>query len=291
MILVISLSELNLILQKPITIDKNSSLSHVISELLKNNISRLIVTDENSPIGIITEKDIGLFLLNDETEKNLDDIPVSQIMNTITSVLDSVDIKACVEIMLDKQIGSLGVSSNNDGLIGIITKTDIIKHYAQTSAGKHKVGDVMTISYLSMNSDHFLSDVVSKMIDEKISRVFLKNENNDPEGIMTFRDLFHIALEQGNSDVVLDNSDQSISVVFTRKGFLSDSGFGNTIKAKDVMTKNFESVDFEDDLIVACNAMVQNRINGVGVRINGKLGGVVSKTDILKAIYIDNNSE
>jgi CBS-domain-containing membrane protein len=29
----------------------------------------------------------------------------------------------------------------------------------------------------------------------------------------------------------------------------------------------------------------------VGVRINGKLGGVVSKTDILKAIYIDNKSK
>jgi len=287
---VILLSELNSILKKPITTEKNSSLSHVISELLKHNISRLIVVDENSPVGIITEKDIGLFLLNDETEKNLDDVPASQIMNPITSVLDSVDIKACVEIMLDKKIGSLGVSSNEDGLIGIITKTDIMKHYAQTSAGKHKVGDVMTISYLSMNSDHFLRDVVSKMVDEKISRVFLKNENNDPEGIMTFRDLFHVALEQGNSDSVLDNSDQSISVVFTRKGFLSDSGFGNTIKAKDIMTKNFESVDFEDDLIVACNAMVKNRINGVGVRINGKLGGVVSKTDILKAIYIDNNS-
>ena len=78
----ILLSELNSILQKPITTDKNSSLSHVISELLKNNISRLIVTDENSPVGIITEKDIGLFLLNDETEKNLDDIPASQIMNS-----------------------------------------------------------------------------------------------------------------------------------------------------------------------------------------------------------------
>ncbi|MDH3765953.1 MAG: CBS domain-containing protein, partial [Nitrosopumilus sp.] len=111
-----------------------------------------------------------------------------------------------------------------------------------------------------------------------------------PQGIMTFRDLFHIALEQGNSDSVLDNSDQAISVIFTRKGFLSNSGFGNTIQAKDVMTNSFESVDFEEDLIVACEEMVQNRINGVGVRINGKLGGVVSKTDILKAIYIDNDS-
>jgi len=285
------MSDLNSILKKPLTTEKNSSLSHVISELLKQNISRLVVTDENLPVGIITEKDIGLFLLNDDTEKNLDDIPVSQIMNKITSVLDSVNIKGCVEIMLEKGIGSLGVTSNKDGLIGIITKTDIAQHYAQNHAGMHKVGDIMTISYLSMNSDNFLSDVVSKMIEEKISRIFLKNEQNDPEGILTFRDLFHIALEQGNLDSVLDNADQSISVVFTRKGFLSDSGFGNTIKAKDVMTKNFKSVDFEEDLVVACRAMVQNRINGMGVKINGKLGGVISKTDILKAIYIDNQSK
>lgn len=286
-----SVSDLNSILKKPLTTEKNSSLSHVISELLKHNISRLIVTDENLPVGIITEKDIGLFLLNDDTEKNLDDIPVSQIMNKITSVLDSVDIKGCVEIMLEKGIGSLGVTSNKDGLIGIITKTDIAQHYAQNHAGTHKVGDIMTISYVSMNSDDSLSDVVSKMIEEKISRIFLKNEHNDPEGILTFRDLFHVALEQGNLDSVLDNADQSISVVFTRKGFLSDSGFGNTIKAKDVMTKNFKSVDFEEDLVVACRAMVQNRINGVGVKINGKLGGVISKTDVLKAIYIDNQSK
>ena len=284
------MSDLISILQKPITTDKMSSLSHVISELLKNNISRLVVTDEGSPVGIITEKDIGLFLLDDDSEKNLDEISVSQIMKMLTSANESMSVEKCVEIMLEKEIGSLGITSNNDGLIGIITKTDIAQYYAQKYAGKHTVGDVMTISYISMNSDTPLRNVVSKMIEEKISRIFLNNENNEPQGIMTFRDLFHIALEQGNSDSVLDNSDQAISVIFTRKGFLSDSGFGNTIQAKDVMTNSFESVDFEEDLIVACEEMVQNRINGVGVRINGKLGGVVSKTDILKAIYIDNDS-
>ena len=284
------MSDLISISQKPITTDKKSSLSHVISELLKNKISRLIVTDEGSPVGIITEKDIGLFLLDDDSEKNLDEISVSQIMKMLTSANESMSVEKCVEIMLEKEIGSLGITSNNDGLIGIITKTDIAQYYAQKYAGKHTVGYVMTISYISMNSETPLRNVVSKMIEEKISRIFLNNENNEPQGILTFRDLFHIALEQGNSDSVLDNSDQAISVIFTRKGFLSDSGFGNTIQAKDVMTNSFESVDFEEDLIVACEEMVQNRINGVGVRINGKLGGVVSKTDILKAIYIDNDS-
>ena len=284
------MSDLTSIMQKPITAEKSSSLSHVISELLKDKISRLIVTDNGAPVGIVTEKDIGLFLLEDDSEKNLDEIPVSQVMKTLTSVNESMSVESCVEIMLEKKIGSLGVSSNTEGLVGIITKTDIAQYYVEKYPKKHTVGDVMTISYIAMDYDTTLRHAVSEMVEQKISRIFLKNENNEPQGIMTFRDLFHVALEQGNTDAVLDSSDPAISVVFTRKGFLSDSGFGNTIHAKDVMTKTFESVDFDEDLTVACEEMVQNRINGVGVRVNGKLGGVVSKTDVLKAIYIDNKS-
>ena len=285
------MSELLSISKRPITADQNSSLSHIISELLKNNISRIILTDEGgTPTGIISEKDVGLFLLTDDTERNLDDIPASQIMNMLTSVNKSMTVEKCAEVMLEKRIGSVGLNSET-GLVGIITKTDIAQYYAQKFPTKHTVGDFMTISFIAMDSDSPLRDVVSKMIDEKISRIFLKNSQNEPQGIITFRDLFHVALEQGNSDSVLDNSDSSISVVFNRKGFLSNSGFGNTIKAKDVMTSTFESINFDEDLTTACEEMVQNRINGVGVRINGKLGGVVSKTDILKAIYADNRSK
>ena len=284
------MSDLDYLFKKPITVEKNTSLSHVIAELLKNNISRLVVIDEKSPVGIITEKDIGLFLLTEETEKNLDEIQVSKIMNTLTSVKDSENVENCVEIMLEKRIGSLGILKESE-LIGIVTKTDIAQHYSKNYSENHRVGDVMTISYVSMNSNSTLRDVVSKMISEKISRIFLKNDNDEIEGILTFRDLFHVALEQGNSDSVLDNTDQSISVVFTRKGFLSDSGFGNTIQAKDVMTSNFTTIDFEQDLAGACDVMIKNKINGIGVNINGKLGGVVSKTDVLKAIHIENSSK
>ena len=284
------MSDLDYLFKKPITVEKNASLSHVIAELLKNNISRLVVIDEKSPVGIITEKDIGLFLLTEETEKNLDEIQVSKIMNTLTSVKDSENVENCVEIMLEKRIGSLGILKESE-LIGIVTKTDIAQHYSKNYSENHRVGDVMTISYVSMNSNSTLRDVVSKMISEKISRIFLKNDNDEIEGILTFRDLFHVALEQGNSDSVLDNTDQSISVVFTRNGFLSDSGFGNTIQAKDIMTRSLETIDFEQDLAVACDVMIKNKINGIGVKINGKLGGIVSKTDVLKAIHIENSSK
>ncbi len=76
-------------------------------------------------------------------------------------------LKPVVEMMFEKGIGSLGVSSNGSSLVGIITKSDIVQHCAQKHAGTHKIGDVMTISYVSMNSDDSLRDVVSKMVDEK----------------------------------------------------------------------------------------------------------------------------
>ena len=249
------------------------------------------MTENGTSKGIITEKDIGLFLLEDDSDKHLDEIPASQIMQILVSVDESMSVERCVEIMLEKQIGSLGVTSNSNGLIGIITKTDITRYYIKKYSKTHTVGDFMTISYISMNHDTTLRHVVSELIDKKISRIFIKNDNDESQGIMTFRDLFHVALEQGNADSVLDNSDSAISVVFTRKGFLSDSGFGNTMQAKDVMTKTFESVDFDEDLTVACQEMIQNKINGVGVRINGKLSGVISKTDILRAIHASNKSK
>ena len=64
----------------------------------------------------------------------------------------------------------------------------------------------------------------------------------------------------------------------------SDSGFGQTTLAKEIMSKNIVSIDYNDDLVTACSAMIENKINGVGVKINEKISGVISKSDITKAI-------
>ncbi|MGI9566775.1 MAG: CBS domain-containing protein [Nitrosopumilus sp.] len=277
-------SLLSSISQNPlITIQNDASMSHAISRLLQGDISRLIVKAD-SENRIITEKDIGLFLLTTDSEKNLEDIPISDITKGFTSVHENMTIQDAAQIMNDSHIGSVGVHSNDSGLIGIITKTDLVKYYFKNLVGHKRVGDLMTVSYTSMSSEDSLNKVVSRMIAEKISRIFIKNQNNEPEGILTFRDLFHLALEQGRSDTVLDNSDPAVSVIFPRKGFLSDSGFGQTTLAREVMSRNIVSVDYNDDLITACSAMIENKINGVGVKINEKISGVISKSDITKAI-------
>jgi len=277
------MTQLRSILQRPISIQNDTSISHAIFRLLQGDISRLIVKGDSSD-GIVTEKDIGLFLFTDESKERLDEIPISKITKRLTSVHENMTPQNTAQIMMDKDIGSVGVHSNTDGLIGIVTKTDLVKYYFKNFVGHKRVGDLMTISYTSMESESPLNKVVSKMITEKISRIFLKNQKNEPEGIMTFRDLFQLSLKQGSSGIVLDNSDPAVSIVFPRKGFLSESGFGQTTLAKEVMSKNIVSVDYNDDVIMACSAMIENKINGVGVKINDEISGVLSKSDIIKTI-------
>lgn len=278
------MSTITSISQKPITIEKNSSLYDAISELSKNKIGRLIVVEQDFPVGIFTEKDIGLFLLTDTTERKLDAIPVSEITKKIISVDEKTTATECAQTMLKNGIGSLVITTNDD-VVGILTKTDLVRFFTNTHSGKKIVGEYMSPYYAWQYSDTPLYKIVTKMIDEKISRVILRNHDETPVGIVTFRDLFHIALKLGEEEDVLDNSDPVISVVFPRKGFVSESGFGGSTKIDEIMSKNIVSVNYDDDLAKVGQLLLDNGINGAGVLSgHGDIIGIISKTDIVKAL-------
>jgi len=277
------MSNVKQIMKKPITIENSASLFKAMAHMTNLKISRLLTTnDSGNIVGIITEKDIGFFLLVNESEKNLTEIPVSDVAKPLIQVNESTPVEDVAHIMSTKNIGSVGVSSSDT--VGIVTKTDLTRYYIQNYVGHKRVGDVMTVSYSSMYLDDPLYKIVSKMIEDKVSRLIIKNNENKAKGVVTFGDLFRISMTMGKDNDVLDNSDPLISVVFPRKGFLTQSGFGGTILAKDVMTPNIVSIDYNDDLVMACTEMIDSNINGVGVLINDQLSGIVSKTDVVKAL-------
>jgi CBS domain-containing protein len=277
------MSNVKQIMKKPITIENSASLFKAMSHMTNSKISRLLTTNDSGDIvGIITEKDIGFFLLVNDSEKNLTEIPVSDVAKPLIEVNESTPVEDVAHIMNTKNIGSVGVSSSDT--VGIVTKTDLTRYYIQNYVGHRRVGDVMTVSYSSMYLDDPLYKIVSKMIEDKVSRLIIKNSKNEAKGVVTFGDLFRISMTMGQDNDVLDNSDPLISVVFPRKGFLTQSGFGGTILAKDVMTPNIVSIDYNDDLVMACTEMIENNINGVAVLINDQLSGIVSKTDVVKVL-------
>jgi len=213
----------------PRTIKHDSSLSDVLKKIIDEKKSRLLVTENNKITGLVSEKDLGLFLFMDVSERKLDEIPLSEIIKPMITVDEKIGLDKCAELMMTNSIGSLIVTAN-DEVVGILTKTDLVRYFTKIHPGEKIVGEYMSPYYAWQYSDTPLYTVVLKMIDDGISRMILRNHDETPIGIITFRDLFELALKQGNFDDVLDNTDPAISIIFPRKGFVSESGNGITSK-------------------------------------------------------------
>lgn len=270
----------------PITIDKDSPVYDAITAMREKRISRLVVTEQKKPTGIVTEKDIGFFLLQDKTDRDIDEIPTAEAAKKMVFVNEATKIGDCAKMMLEKDFSSLGVNSNGN-LVGIITKTDLTKYYADTYPGKNRVGDFMTKSYVSSYLDEPVNKIVSEMLGNKISRIIVKNRDDTPVGIISFRDLFRIALDLGTEEFLEDNTRSDLSVIFSRKGFLSESGFGAITTAAQIMTSGILSVLYSDDLAKACKILLENKVKGVGVlSARGDLVGMLTKTDVTHALSI-----
>lgn len=268
------------IANKPISILKNSTISDAIRMLLNTKISRLIVMDNGKHVGIITEKDIGLFLFSETSMQGLDDIPITKIMKPIEFVDQELNHKDSAKIMVEKGISSLAVGENGE-VRGIITKSDLTSFVAQNFSGKKKVVDFMTHDYEFTHTAAPLYKVVRKMLEKKISRIIVKNQNEEAVGIISFRDLFRISIELGSEE---DYSGFNLSQNI-RRGFLSEEGFGNISLARDVMTKGLITVKFNEDLAVACEILLENNVSGLVVLDgNDSISGIFSKTDVTRAL-------
>ena len=266
--------------KKPVTILKKSSISEVIKKLLENNLSRLIVVDGGKPIGIITEKDVGLFLFSDTSNQGLDNIPITNIMKPVLFVDESLSLEKSAKIMIEKGVSSLAIGTDAE-IRGIFTKTDIVRYYLDNISNKDKVVDYMTHDYIYTHTAAPLFKVVRKMLENKVSRIIVKDQNEEAVGVISFRDLFRISIELGSEedDLGFSISDQ------IRKGFLSEEGFGGISIAKDIMTKGLIMIKFNLGLSDACDQILKNNVSGLVVLDgNGSIAGIISKTDITKSV-------
>ena len=112
------------------------------------------------------------------------------------------------------------------------------------------------------------------MSEDKISRLIVRNKEETPIGIITFRDLFNLVISMGiQRDKIFP------------KSFESEHGLGQTLQADEVMNNEIITTNYYDDLANASQLILDNKIKGGGVLSDkGDLIGVLSKTDIVKAI-------
>ena len=249
-----------------ISLEPNNTLADARDLMLKYNISRVVITSNGKPVGILTEKSIGKFLYRDG--RALDELRLDQVMRRdLIMVNGNTSVKECSSLMLKHDISSLIIKDNER--YGIITKSDLVKVYAEYFKNKSLVKDYMTGNVHTVLATNSLHKVLSILIKNKISRVIVVKENK-PIGIITFKDLLptSMLIEKEEYELTHGNINALIGVLL----------------AKDIMHKPI-TVMINDDLAKAALIMIEKRISGLPVvNADNDLRGVITKTDIIRAL-------
>jgi CBS domain-containing protein len=291
----------------PVTLEGNKTLYDARNILLKYNISRVVILkgkQNKKPAGIVTEKDIVRFLHAEFPKRSLDEIRLDEIITNqqLITVEGGTNVGDCAKLMLNNNISSLViVKANNDNSIlnGIITKSDLLDAYARSFGGNVAINEYMTKKVLTVKPDESVHIVLLIMADGNVSRVIVVGDNNSkPVGIITTHDLLPAStlliadkskppLLQSRTkgkDIEMNESTGSTAV---HTGGLP-YGMKRILLAQDIMKSNPIMVTDYSNLVDAALIMRGNRISGLPVvDSNDKLVGIITKTDIIRAIADD----
>ncbi len=274
---------------KAITVESTKTMNEVRDIMLKRNISRIIIIQNQKPVGMVTEKGISRYLYWDNNDNHpLDKITISKAMRApLISVNSDTSIKTCAKLMLDNDISSLIVTEDKEDKeeeeIKLFTKSDLVKLYLQNYKGKYRVDDFMTRQVFTTSPSNSLHTVLKILVKNRISRVIVTTDDGDIVGIITAKDLMPITafvegekLHTGKGKGKGKNTDNTNDLV----------AIGHVMIARDVMNKPI-SVKSDADLADTAKIMTDKRISGLPVisSYNDKsLVGIITKSDIAKAL-------
>ena len=261
------------IMNSPITIEGEKSLGDGISKMLKDKINRLLITKEGKISKIISQKDICQFLLKKPNE-SINKIPLQSISKELLSIEETENIESCAKLMISNNIGSLGIKSER--VIGIITKTDLLKIIQDELKGKKSAVEIMSNDYLWEFSKEPINKIFKKMFEYNISRLILKDENEISSGIITTSDLLKLGFR--------DFDTTSAEKTKLDTDLLYDRLNSGEISGEQISTKKILSVPMKEDISKICTLLLNQKINGLGVlNDNNIIWGILTKTDIVKA--------
>ena len=108
-----------------ITISKDITVYQALTEMVQNSISCLIIAQDNRPLGILTERDVGRLLIDygDISQLKVEDVMSSPVQTASQNTL----VHEVVKVMQQKNIRRVVVIDKDGKIVGLATQFDIIK--------------------------------------------------------------------------------------------------------------------------------------------------------------------
>lgn len=269
--------------KKVITILPDTTLLEAREIILRHKIKRLVVTNSKKvPVGILTEKDIAktIYALGDKPIKS---VKVDEFMSKDLITVDkNATVYDCARLMQKKKISSIIVVNDDNTLAGIVTKTDIASIFLTQATQPLKVSKIMTRKVITAMPSDSLLYVESLLLNNKISRVVIQR-NRIPVGIITFRDFVPAKLPYWIAQTADPKEVEKFKMHMNEFG-VNQMSHLLQFRAVDIMSPKPITVDANEDVSIAVMLMIKNNISGLPVTSKKRLVGIITKTDIVKAI-------
>jgi len=265
-------------------VQENEQVGHARNLMLSHGISRVVVVNgDGKPVGMVTEKDLTRKLKGNGPKwksRPIDKISIRRIMSTdpITASPND-EIHTAIELLIKNNVGSIPIV-DDDGLAGIITKTDLMKVYTDKLKGRWKVSDLMTSDVITVNENHTIAHVINTMEKNKIGKIVVIRDN-EPVGIITHENISFAHVEDPETGVSVEK------IYFIRN--LDGKSKRNVrlvsmMTAGDIMQNHLVKISGDEDAANAADMMVKNDISGLPVVDGDSLVGVITKTDLIRGI-------
>ena len=110
-----------------VSVDSSVSATDAAKMMEDTNVGAVIVLENGSPIGIVTDRD---FAIKITAHSYPIDTPVRRIMSSpLISIDSSSDLWMASDLMSSRNVRKLPVN-DDDKVVGIVTSSDIVKHIA-----------------------------------------------------------------------------------------------------------------------------------------------------------------
>lgn len=277
-------SSLDQVLRRSITVSQNATLLEARDIFLRHKIGRLPVTGAGrKPVGIITEKDL-VRAIYQYGGRSIEKILVKDFMSKkLITVKRTDSIYSCAKIMHRNRISSVLVLDGGF-LAGIVTKTDLASVFLTRVATPVPVSSIMTPKVITVMPADSLLLVESLLVKYKISRIVVER-NKRPVGIITNRDFLPAKMPRWIRQFADPKEVEEYRLSPKSDEFkVNPLSYILSFRAEDIMTPNPVTVDSAEDVSVAALLMIRNGISGLPVVRKSLLVGIITKSDIVRAI-------
>lgn len=245
------------------TISQDASMSEAIKAMKRYGIHGLIVTDDKTPVGIVTTYDALLIMargMRGETTCVKD-----AMSKELISIHPDKDILDTLEVMLNNQLTKLPVIDAGE-LVGILCATDLVDAFDRfLEENPIDVGEYPEASLTVRDVMHeptiidpklLVLDAAKIMAEKEISSVLIKKD--DTLGILTERDISKKVIAKG-----LD---------------------GKTLRVSEIMSSPCYTIESDASINDTSELFNKHNIRRLPVVEHGEVVGMVSARDIAKTL-------